>query len=340
MKKASRLETYVEKRWYGRPGLLLLLSPLEWVFSSISQRRKRRLQASAYKSAVPLVVVGNISVGGTGKTPTIISLVKYLQARGMTPGIVSRGYGRINKSQLLVTGNSVYQDVGDEPMVIYAATRCSIAVGLDRTKCIETLISQGCDLVLADDGLQHYEMARDKEIIVIDGERLFGNGHLLPVGPLRESPIRLDEADWVLINMQEGKDAAPLLSSIPSAYIMSVQPSGITRISSGEQYRLDFLSTLGVVAAVVGLGNPNKFFHSLDVLGVKYEKYIFPDHHQYTLEDFISIGNRTILMTEKDAVKCKDYVGSNAFFLNIEMQLPHVFLEEFYQTINIGHCQL
>ncbi len=334
LKHASRLQAYIEKRWYGKPGILLALSPLEWVFSRVANKRKTIQKRAAYACDVPLVVVGNISVGGTGKTPTIIALIKYLQRRGMKPGVVSRGYGRTSEATVVVTEQSECDDVGDEPLLIYLATNTPVAVAADRKQSIDLLVSQGCNLILADDGLQHYAMARDKEIVVVDGERMFGNGHLLPVGPLREHPTRLNEADWVLVNFPEQKEKSIDLDVSSPVYPISIKVTGLTRIATGEKYPLEHLARFENIVAIVGLGNPNKFFHSLDTLGVRYERKVFPDHHRYSADDFASMKDKTILMTEKDAVKCKKYVGGDAYCLNVEMQIPMVFLDDLYNTIN------
>ncbi|WP_158657998.1 tetraacyldisaccharide 4'-kinase [Agarilytica rhodophyticola] len=336
MAKRFSLQAAVERRWYGQPGCLLLLSPLEKLFSSITQKRKRtHLQASSVYSC-PVIVVGNISVGGTGKTPTIIALVKLLQNMGKKPGVISRGYGRKSDTLALVDDNSKAHEVGDEPLLIYRATACNVAVSSDRHEAIETLAKQHqCDIVLSDDGLQHYKMHRDKEIIVVDGERLFGNGHLLPVGPLREYPARLREASWVLVNMPSGSSFGDLenLQELSTAHAIRVKAKVLTDIVSAQQYPLSILQSCDNLVAFAGLGNPNKFFKTLDSLGFRYHKKPFPDHHHYCAEDFSGLENKTIIMTEKDAVKCRHLITGVAYSLAIEMVFPEAFIEQFRSAI-------
>jgi len=322
----------IEERWYGRPGWLLLLSPFEWLFSFVAKNRKKFQIRKSSPFSVPVVVVGNICVGGTGKTPTLIALVKYLQKKGHRPGVVSRGYGRSGDELVLAKYAASVDALGDEPSIIYRATKCDVAVGKNRVEAIEVLVKRfRCDVILADDGLQHYNMARDMEIAVVDADRLFGNGHLLPVGPLRELPERLDDCDWVLVNSTEGEEVMPL--SHDHMFPISVAPMGVTQLQSGDTFSLDKLNELENITAIAGLGNPGKFFRTLDALDVHYTAKSFGDHHRYTAEDLQKQDSEVLLMTEKDAVKCKALVDGDAYYLEIRMQLPDTMLEEFYQSL-------
>lgn len=328
------LQSWVEKRWYGKPGCLLFFLPFSLLFNMASHVRRlsQRRKSSPYDA--PVIVVGNISVGGTGKTPTIIALVNFLNAKGLKVGVVSRGYGR--DTDRLVVANSMSQpaDLGDEPYLIYQQSECAVAVCSDRSLAIEELIHEcGCDVVLADDGLQHYRMHRDREIVVVDGERLLGNRHLLPVGPLREAPARLDDADWVLVNMPADSPDRELPVCYQQAYRAVVVPVELVQLTSGNCYPLSHLQSLKNITAVAGLGNPNKFFSTLRNLDVKFVEKPFKDHHAYTSEDFSRLAGQSIVMTEKDAVKCKGLVDDSSYFLRIALSLPDAFLESFYQSV-------
>ncbi len=323
----------IERRWYGRPGWLLWLTPLERLFALAAGRRRRRQTRRRVASPVPVIVVGNIAVGGTGKTPTLVELVKFLQDKGHRPGVVSRGYGRRGRELALAGPTADPLAIGDEPYLIYQATGCDVAVGSHRVDAIRRLVDRfGCDLILADDGLQHYKMARDAEIALVDGGRGFGNGHLLPVGPLREAPARLRACDWVLVNMPAGVSQAPAIAH-RSVHQIRVAAVGVTHIASGARYGLDKLAQLKDITAVVGVGNPDRFFRTLDHLQVRYRPRVFPDHHRYAAADLRVDRGASVLMTEKDAVKCRQLAADNAYCLNIAMQLPRVFLDQFYHRV-------
>lgn len=315
-----------------------MLVPLEWLFCFFSGRRKKKLEKNAYQCPVPLIVVGNISVGGTGKTPAIIELVQFLQAQGMSPGVVSRGYGRnTSPSTLFVTQQSTATQVGDEPLLIFRSTACPIAVANHRQSAIEDLLAHyHCDVILSDDGLQHYSMARDLEIIMIDGLRMLGNRHLLPVGPLRESPKRLHEARWILVNQLDATQSV-FLNRYRNACAVKIVPTGLRHIKTGETFPLEKLQTLDNIVAMAGIGNPQKFFRSLEMLisepsSLK-NKIEFPDHHCFTAEDFFGFENHTLIMTEKDAVKCASWLGNNAYSLLITLDIPNEFYNELLTSI-------
>lgn len=328
----------METRWYGRPGWLLLLLPLSWLFGLVSRSRRASQcrKASAYK--VPVIVVGNISVGGTGKTPTIIALVEFLQNKGVSVGVISRGYGRDSESLVVASDTSLPCELGDEPYLIFQQTKCALAVCSNRSLAIEALIDQAaCEVILADDGLQHYSMFRDKEIIVVDAERGFGNRHLLPVGPLREAPGRVDEADWVLVTnsakTSENFAGQNLHSRIAHSHAAYIEPVELIQLSSGEKYPLAHLQELENIAAVAGLGNPNKFFSTLRQLGLSFREMPFKDHHRYSLDDFSACADNAVVMTEKDAVKCQGFLGDSAYFLRVRLALPEAFLDDFFQSV-------
>lgn len=351
------IKAFIERRWYGNAGILSLLTPLSWCFAVIAARRKQRLQADAIlTSSVPTLVVGNIAIGGTGKTPVIIALVNFLQTKGLRPGVVSRGYGRQDTQLQLLPAHintspnvKVHHDVtaalvGDEPLLIYTATACDVAVAADRVAAVSCLVEQGCDVIIADDGLQHYRMGRHFEIAVIDGVRVFGNERLLPVGPLRELPERLREVNWVLVNQSQRQDAnmrarklaqVQSYSQTGSCFNVSLAVTGLSRVDGNDHdgISLTQLADLPGVVALAGIGHPEKFFETLAGFTEVQERRIFPDHHQYCMEDFNSVGDNPLVMTSKDAVKCRAFAKPNWYALEVSMQLPEAFLHSVEQAL-------
>lgn len=324
--------------WYGTRRWTLWLLPLMWVFIAISSLRRWwicRLQQKRF--ATPIVVVGNISVGGTGKTPLLISLVTYLQQQGFSPGVISRGYGGQAKHYpYLLDENSTALLAGDEPFSIYQRTACAVCVGPDRVASARLLEDQGCDILLSDDGLQHYRLGRDIEVAVVDGQRGLGNGLRLPVGPLRESAARLKAVDWVVVNTP--RDAFKL-TQVPELFFipMTVKPQSFVNLASGTSIPVDDFKGQQV-HAVAGIGNPERFYSSLAALGINPIEHSFPDHYPYSEKDFafedgVSAENLPVIMTEKDAVKCRTFAKENWFYLKIESQLPDVFWGAFLAKI-------
>ena len=312
----------LEAAWYrGSPWLWLLL-PLEVLFRSVAAMRRwfyRSGLLSTYRAARPVVVVGNITVGGTGKTPVIIALVEALQAQGLNPGVVSRGYGASgDQFPHLVTSASNARQCGDEPLLIYRRTGVPCAVDPDRGRAVRALVeAHPVDLVLCDDGLQHYALQRDYEIALLDAQRGTGNGHCLPMGPLREPASRLGSVDRVLYR---GSD------NVTSG--VGYRPVAWISVATGEERPLATFNDVEEAGAVVGIGQPNQFFATLEQLGIAFTRHVFPDHHQYVEEDFAPLGARTILMTEKDAVKCGNLAGPDAWYLRIDAQVPKEVVDE------------
>jgi tetraacyldisaccharide 4'-kinase len=361
----SKLTSFVEKRWYGKAGVLVLLAPLEYLFKLIASRRKQRLLRRQVRASVPVIVVGNLTVGGTGKTPTIIALVEFFQSKGLNPAVISRGYGRQLKQTedalQHVTRASKVEAVGDEPLLIFESTGCEVVVSTDRLAAI-TYIEQNtaCDLVLADDGLQHYQMGRDKEIVVIDRSRLFGNEHLLPVGPLREPLSRLQSVDWVLLVGDvpvgentyngDGETLRVLAQSSKITYLAEIRPVGLTQISTGITFSLDALLNWRKIMAVAGLGNPHKFFNllrqviefkELNLYGKVFQlrEKTFADHHPYSIADFDSEADEVVVMTSKDAVKCRRFAKDSWYQLDIKMVLAPEFLAQVLDSIHPNSTQ-
>tara|TARA_R110001599_G_scaffold325504_1_gene537640 strand:- start:9047 stop:10027 length:981 start_codon:yes stop_codon:yes gene_type:complete len=308
-------ETLV-RAWYCGAWWLLLLRPVEAVFRcAVAVRRGlyRSGLMSTYRAPVSVVVVGNITVGGTGKTPVVIALVESLQKQGVRVGVISRGYGALGLvAPLQVTADSNAAQCGDEPLLIYRRTRCPCWVAPSRAAAAQALLAvEEVDLLISDDGLQHCALERDMEIVLLDSERGTGNGFCLPAGPLRESAVRLQTVDYVLY--RNGPDPGHAVQYVST---------GLINLASGQQRPVKPTELVRDVHAVAGLGQPAQFFASLRSLGFTVAEHRFPDHHNYSASDFVGMQDKPIIMTEKDAVKCRGLVGDNAWYLTIDAQLP------------------
>ncbi|WP_338035996.1 tetraacyldisaccharide 4'-kinase [Halorhodospira abdelmalekii] len=274
-----------------------LLAPLAMLYGGVSAVRRlafRRGWLKTVAAPVPVIVVGNVSVGGTGKTPFVAWLVARLQAHGYRPGIVARGYGsRAGRGPVAVSTEADPAAVGDEPLLLARRCRVPVRVGADRPAAVAACVEAGCDIVVSDDGLQHYRMGRDLEIVVIDGQHGFGNARLLPAGPLRESPRRLATVDLVV-----ARDAP----HPETPYVFRLRP-GAPRALDGSRRPWPG----GMAYAVAGIGRPQRFFATVREQGINAECHAFPDHHPFRASDLDFIDpTRPILMTEKDAVKCRE----------------------------------
>lgn len=303
-----------EERWWG-----LFLMPLELLMTLLVCLRQFFYKHGifpSWRSPIPVVVVGNITVGGTGKTPLVLFLLEQLQAQGYKPGIISRGYGGKVHGCMAVTPLASPQLVGDEPLLMAMRAACPVWVGRDRPAAARALIAAHpeCDVLISDDGLQHYALQRDFEIMVVDGERRFGNSLLLPFGPLREPLRRVGSVDAVVINGGEAGDW-------PNAYLM--------RLNGQRFYKLNHLAKTAMAAdfkgkrihALAGIGNPVRFFDHLRSLGLEFTEQAFPDHHQFAVADLQNVGAEVILMTEKDAVKCRGFEQENIWVLPVKAEV-------------------
>lgn len=321
---------WYQRAWYWYPllPLLLPLSGLLWLLASL---RRRRLQAAAMPLPVPVLVVGNISLGGTGKTPLMASLASALRAEGWRPGIISRGYGGRAQYPLLVTDQTQVSECGDEPRLLASRTGLPLVVDPDRLRAAHTLLAQcQCNLILSDDGLQHYRLARQLELCVIDGQRGLGNGLLFPAGPLREAPARLDQVDAIVVN---GGDPAPLQRASVPAFAMTLAPRALVNLVSGERRPLQALGDLGPWQVICGIGNPQRFFDTLAALGAAFDARVFPDHHDFRPQDLQALQGRPLLMTEKDAVKCRSFARPDWWYLSVDAQLPEAFFATLRQLL-------
>lgn len=306
------MEKWLQGVWYGRRSGGALLLPLAWLFEFISSMRRAAYRAGLFRSArlgTPVVVVGNITVGGTGKTPFTIWLVERLQARGLRVGVVSRGYGRATRGSVVVSPSSTARDVGDEPLLIQRRTGCDVAVAEQRVAAAEALAARGIDVLISDDGLQHLALARDVEIAVVDGARKFGNGRMLPAGPLRERPARLATVDAVIVNGGEAEGGrAP-------AFAMRIDALEARRVDGSEPGRPLASLSGQPVHAVAGIGHPERFFALLERAGLSTIWHPFADHHEYQPADLQFGDDAPILMTEKDAVKCTAFATSRMHYV-------------------------
>lgn len=331
--KQTRATEAWHAAWYGGRRWSFWLLPLTGLFVLLTAiRRYILLHWRQTTLATPLVVVGNISVGGTGKTPLLMALVKWLQAQGYTPGVVSRGYGGAPESYpYLLTAESTAQQAGDEPLTIFQQTGCAVCVSPDRVAAARYLEDQGCDILLSDDGLQHYRLGRDIEIAVVDGQRGLGNGWRLPVGPLREPAQRLATVDWVVVNSPSSEftlEGWETMYTVP----MQIHPCALISVATGETHAVSLLAGQSV-NAVAGIGNPQRFVNTLREAGMHPHLLSFPDHHAYSAADLALDNDWPLVMTEKDAVKCRAFAQAHWYYLSIEARLPDSFWLAFEQRL-------
>ena len=308
--------------WYEGRFWPRLLRPLGALFAWLAGRRRRRYltgRATPWRAPVPVVVVGNITAGGTGKTPLVIWLAEWLAARGRKPGVVARGYGGRASYPLLVTARTPAARCGDEAAMIARRANCPVAVDPNRARAVRALLaSADVDIVLADDGLQHYALARDVEIAVLDGQRGVGNGLCLPAGPLREPVARLGACDWVVAN-------GAATSVVAEEHVMVAEASAVVNVASGERVPVDtFVRDFGGndgVAAIAGVGNPARFQATLAAIGLAPPLRAFPDHYRFTLADVALPDAAAVLMTEKDAEKLRTLgPPPNCWYVEIAMR--------------------
>jgi tetraacyldisaccharide 4'-kinase len=317
----SSLARQFEALWQGRSPATLLLLPLSWLFGLVVSLRHWYWKSGPGRPRrlpVPVIVVGNISVGGTGKTPVVDWLAGVCREAGFVPGIVSRGYGgRARSLPHLVQADDDPVEVGDEPLLLRRRTGVPVCICPDRVAAGKRLLEEGIDLIIADDGLQHYRLARNMEIAVIDGERRFGNGLLLPAGPLREPPGRLAEVDAVLIN--GGNDDR-------YGTIFNVRIDSATPLGGGERRSLESFSGQRV-RGLAGIGNPQRFYAQLAAAGMDVVPVPVADHCSVSLMDLFEHEDTPVFMTEKDAVKYQPLVGCALWTVPMEIDMPIEFRE-------------
>lgn len=341
----SQLSEAVTRAWYQNEKWIWLLLPLTilfWLVSTLRRIAYQRGWKASVKVTAPVVIVGNISVGGTGKSPLTAYLVSELTKKGYRPGVVSRGYGgQSDHYPLIVNQDSSATTVGDEPLMLFQMTQCPVAVDPVRSRAAQMLCEKyHCDVVICDDGLQHYALARDIEICVVDGKRLFGNGLLLPSGPLRESTQRLRHLDYIVVNSGDHATNELEQSGLrnhPAVFDMSLKPQSLINVFNGSTWGIAELKGKAV-HGVAGIGNPERFFKALEGLGADVSCHGFPDHHQFSRHDFTFDDGLPVVMTHKDAVKCSALYGKmtpdNFWYMPVSADINDEFIERLCQQLD------
>ncbi len=320
----KRIEAY----WYSQNPIAWLLLPVTAIYCLLVFFRRflyRTKILTSYSLPVPVIIVGNISVGGTGKTPLLIALCELLKQQGYRPGIVSRGYSGEFDGEHLVVTSDVPNVIGDEPYLISKRTHCPIVVGQNRVAAAELLLANSnCNLILSDDGLQHYRLRRDIEIAIIDSSRQFGNGFCLPSGPLRETVSRLKQVDLVV------EHCTNVNADNKNSFLLKF--SDAINLSSAESKTVgDFKSQ--PVHGVAGIGHPLRFFKQLRTQGLDVIEHDYPDHYKFKKTDFIFNDQLQVLMTEKDAVKCQDFAENHLWYVPVNAELSQGFKHQFLSMI-------
>jgi len=324
---------WFEDAWYKEMYLSAYFMPLSMVYVDAIRLRRFLYRIGVLKKTrlpVPVIIVGNITVGGTGKTPLVIWLVDLLKQQGYHPGVISRGYaGEANAAPQAVTADSDAALVGDEAILLAQHCACPVYIGVDRPAAARQLLAHhACDVIISDDGLQHYALQRDLEIAVIDGQRRFGNGYCLPVGPLREPPERLKQVDLVVVN--GGTEF------LEGEFAMQCRGDYLINLATGEQKPLTEFKGLAC-HALAAIGNPTRFFAQLAAAGLDCKTHAFPDHYPYTAADIQFKDSKPVLMTEKDAVKCRHFADERHWYLPIAAELPAAFSQQLLKLLKEKH---
>jgi tetraacyldisaccharide 4'-kinase len=323
----KRLDYY----WYVRSPWMILLTPLSLVYRIAVWLRRQAYRSGlfpSHKLPVPVVIVGNITVGGTGKTPLVAWIATYLKTLGYHPGVVARGYrGKAGSWPQQVRPDSDPVMVGDEAVLLAGLCGCPMSVAPNRVAAAAALIEHNhCDIIVSDDGLQHYALQRDVEIAVIDGVRRFGNGLSLPAGPMREPLKRLSEVDMVVVNGLGGSDE----------YQMKMKPGAAVSLTDGTRRRELSEFSERPVHAIAAIGNPERFFASLRQAGMLVEEHAFPDHYFFSREDITFDDEKPVLMTGKDAVKCRHLAGSNHWYVPVSVTMTGKFRDHLRELLETG----
>jgi tetraacyldisaccharide 4'-kinase len=325
---------WLESFWYRISFWHVFLLPIAGLFGLVAGLRRALYLWGWIKTQrlpVPVIVVGNITVGGSGKTPFVVWLTQILRSQGYYPGIVSRGYGGSLKALIEVDSNLTPAQVGDEPILLMQRTSCPIFVCPDRGLAARALLARYRDVnvIIADDGMQHYRLPRDIEIAVVDGERGFGNGWRLPAGPLREPVSRLQSVQAVVVN------GRPLARGIPAGAIpMRLIGDTLYRLTNPSERKRASEFAHTAVHAIAGIGSPARFFAHLRGLGLRPEEHGFPDHHMFQSNDLDFPGHGPIIMTEKDAVKCKAFADDRYWVLPVDAELPEAFAQHILNLLS------
>jgi tetraacyldisaccharide 4'-kinase len=318
------MAAFLDRLWYGESAWQRWLLPFSSLFARLVELRRRAYHEGVLKSRtaiVPVVVVGNITVGGTGKTPVTLWLAERLKALGSKPGIVSRGYGgHVGDVPVNVTEESDPAIVGDEPLLMARRVVCPVAVHPNRFAAAELLGQMGCDVVIADDGLQHYGLARQFEIAVVDSRRGFGNGRLLPAGPLREPVGRLQTLDRIMLQARTDERVEELSAGNPRVTRFTLAAGDVRSLHGARQLPLESFAGQ-MVHAVAGIGNPQGFFELLERHGLTVIPHAFADHAVLSRSELEFGDDRAVIMTEKDAVKCEAFAPANTWYLTVAVEI-------------------
>lgn len=321
------MRNWFQKQWQTITPWHILLMPLSWLFGAIVYIRRTLYQIGLLKSMhlnVPVIVVGNISVGGTGKTPMVIWLANTLKQQGYRPGIISRGYGGSAKQVTEAFAHSNPLQVGDEPVLITKRTACPMFVAADRVLAGKALLTAhpDCNVIISDDGLQHYRLARDMEIALINSKDGFGNHLLLPAGPLREKVARLQAVDAIVDSANQPN--LDLAIKLPPQFNLQLQGDKFLPVTGEADGQPAQIFKHKKLVAIAGIGNPSRFFNQLSSMGLQFESISFADHHLYAAEDLLKFADKTLVMTEKDAVKCSELGLNEAWFLPVTANVTNL----------------
>lgn len=323
------LHRLIEHIWYGNSKINRLLAPFAVIYYLVFRVRTYILQRfCCWHAPIPVVIVGNLTVGGVGKTPLVAAIANYYTKKGLNVGIVSRGYGAKDcEFPHLVTKNDTATKVGDEPLLLTTLTASPVMIAPNRVQAVKELLKHyKLDLIISDDGLQHTALGRSTEIVVVDSKRGFGNGYVLPAGPLREPKSRLKTVDLIVCN----GDYLGVINS--PYYVMQYKLRSLKAIKTDKEIPIDILKNISF-NAVVGIGNPQCFFASLKQLGLNdFKEMVFPDHHIYKESDFKIKG--PLVMTEKDAVKCLSFAKDDWYSLGIDAIISDEFWGKLTKFIN------
>ncbi len=315
--------------WYSQSYWRWVLLPCHLILRILIILRSVLYRMGWFKSItlpVPVWVVGNITVGGTGKTPFVIWLVEALKKRNVRVGIVSRGYGGYSDHYpLMITDETPIYVSGDEPALLYRRLKVPVVIDPKRARAAQWLLENNdVDIIISDDGLQHYALQRQTEIAIIDGQRKLGNRLLIPLGPLREPVSRLKKVDCVLEQVNKDTQVIMDLNQLQKKYFV-IQPTAWVNVKTGERQSIHqaVFKSCETIEAICGIGNPKKFESSLQNLGINYHLTVYPDHHAFNEKELIQYHNETLIMTEKDAQKCRDFAKDDWWYLEIDIELSH-----------------
>jgi len=320
---------WLQSAWYHGHPALHLLRPLEWLYRAVVKRKRQRFLAGeqVYRPPVPLIVMGNLTVGGTGKTPLILWLIEHCRARGLRVGVVSRGYGAKPPTlPFRVTTQESAAVCGDEPLMLVKRSGVPLMIDPNRSRAVQALLKEEpLDLILSDDGLQHYRLARDLELVLIDQTRGLGNRHCLPAGPLREPPERLKSVDTCLINGAS--------SDSEDGFAFNLKPVALVHLASGHTEALSYFPAEQKLHALAAIGNPERFFRTLEALGWQPIRHPLPDHAAPNLKQLNFSPDLPLVMTEKDAVKCASIAPPNSWYLKVDAAPSPAFMAWFDQQL-------